>query len=174
MSIARGISAAVLVGLLGACEARPTAEETTMNSAEPAAGKAEKGQFSLKGPGFDLKIAMPEGVKDQPDTDGDNDLLYPGASIRGMHIETRQSDGAAPNSGVELRFDAAAAPEEVAAWYRDPARAQRFEVAATSREGDALVLSGRQKSDGDPFSLRLSPNGSGGTDGRLTLSGGGR
>lgn len=177
MSVARLISAAILLVLLGACEdnagpggerAEPPAAEQAGTTA-PASGKAEEGQFSMKGPGFDLKIDMPEGAAGSAGQDGDNDLLYPGASISGMHIEA--APGAQPNSGVELRFTSTAAPDQVAAWYRDPARAGRFQVESFDREGESFVIAGTQASDGDPFALRLSPVGGGGTDGRLTLSG---
>jgi hypothetical protein len=157
------------MAILAACEMKIGKDEEggakaqqQAASDEPAAGKAEAGKFSVKGPGFDMKINLPQGVAE---TDGANDLFYPGAEISGLHIEA-----AKPSSGVELRFTSADAPAKVAAWYRDPARATGFQIGSEKQEGDAITIAGTQKSDGDPFSVRLSPAGDGGTEGRLTLS----
>lgn len=162
--------------LLGACEAKiGKDDEAPKGGAETAGaaaeGKAEDGRFSIKGPGFDMKIAIPKGVADQAEVDSDSGLLYPGASLSGMHIEAGGSAAPAKkNSGVELRFTSADAPDKVAGWYRDPARAGDFSVASARREGASVVIAGTQKSDGDGFKLRLSPGAAGGTEGRLTLS----
>jgi hypothetical protein len=157
------------IALIGACEMKVGKDEERGAKAErqaagdqPAAGKAEEGRFSVKGPGFDMKVNLPQGVAQ---TDGDNDLFYPGAAISGLHIEASK-----PSSGVELRFTSADAPQKVAAWYRDPQRANGFQISSAKQEGDAITIAGTQKSDGDPFSVRLSPASGGGTEGRLTLS----
>jgi hypothetical protein len=156
------------MALLGACEMKIGKDEERAAKADeqaadqPATGKAEEGRFSVKGPGFDMKINLPRGVAE---TDGGNDLFYPGAEISGLHIEA-----AKPSSGVELRFTSADAPAKVAAWYRDPARANGFQIGSEKQEGEAVLITGTQKSDGDPFSVRLSPAGGGGTEGLLTLS----
>lgn len=159
------------VALLAACEAdvEPRQEAAPVEAAAqraeaPAEGKAEDGRLSMKGPGFDFKIDIPQGVKGE----GDNDLLYPGATLKGMHIEAGEAKGKAAASGVELRFTSADAPDKVAAWYRGPARRESFSVASAAREGDALILRGTEKG-GEPFTVRLSPSGSG-TEGRLTLT----
>ena len=47
--------------------------------------------------------------------------------------------------------------------------ANGFQIGAEKQDGEAVLITGTQKSDGDPFSVRLSPAG-GGTEGRLTLS----
>jgi hypothetical protein len=143
--------------------------ETTANaeagSEQPAGGKAEDGRLSIQGPGFDMKINIPKDMARRASGDGDNELLYPGAAISGMHIEASK-----PSSGVEMRFATPDAPQKVAAWYRDPGRASGFQVQSAKQEGDAIVISGAQKGDGDPFSLRLSPASGGGTEGRLILT----
>ena len=158
--------------LLAGCEAEVgTKQESAPSQAAeaPAAGKSEEGRLSLKGPGFDFKINIPEGMATEAG-DADNGLLYPGAKLSGMHIEAGQAKGSAgAASGVELRFTSADAIEKVAAWYRDPGRKETFTIASAEREGDALVLSGREAGDGEPFTLRLSPSGAG-TAGRLTLT----
>lgn len=158
--------------LLAACEAKigKEAERSEANAATGStAGKAEEGQFSIKAPGFDMKIDIPAGVTSHGDSD--SDLLYPGATLSGMHIEgsTGGRDGKG-NAGIELRFTSADAPEKVAAWYRDPARATGFSISGIRREGADYLISGTQKQDGDPFSLRLASRSGGGTEGRLTLT----
>ena len=161
--------------LLTACEGRigesgetGSTEVRASETASSASSKSEEGKLSIKAPGFDMKINIPEGLADQTDTD--SELIYPGASLGGMHIEAGSETAGKRNSGVELRFTSSDPIDKVAAWYRDPARAGGFSTASTSREGEAIVVSGTQKSDGDPFNLRLSPAPAGGTEGRLTLT----
>ena len=174
----RLLGACAALALLGACdtnggkdeERREALGEAEAQTDVPAAGKAEEGRFSIKGPGFDMKINIPEEIARNASGDGDTDMLYPGAAISGMHVEARPSQGSQPNSGVEIRFTSADAPDRVSAWYRDPARASAFAVSSVAREGDTTVISGSEKSDGDPFTVRLTPRSGGGTDGRLTLS----
>jgi hypothetical protein len=169
----RLLAAAAAFALLGACEMKIGKEDERAQAPakgegkaeQPAAGKAEEGRFSIKGPGFDMKLDIPNDVVRTADADGDNDLLYPGASIGGMHIEASK-----PSSGVEMRFTTPDAPRKVAAWYRDSNRAGGFRIQSVKQEGEAFTLSGAQKADGDPFSLALSPASGGGTEGRLVLS----
>lgn len=160
-------AAAAALALLAACEREEEVPPQPDPEAAPAQGEAEEGRFSMKGPGFDFKIDIPEGVRSEG---GDNPLLYPGAVLAGMHIEAEPKAGGAADSGVELRFTTADPPEKVAAWYRDPARKGSFSVASEARDAGALVLSGTQAGDGDAFTLRLAPAPGGGSAGRLTLS----
>jgi hypothetical protein len=170
------LAAVAALAMLRACEAKIGNSEEQRIGGDPGAaqtvevpaeGKAEDGRLSIKGPGFDMKIDIPEGVRNDA-ADGDNEILYPGAKLAGMHIEAAPDKGQA-NSGVELRFTTPDAPDKVAAWYRDPARSGKFTVASAAREGGAIVIRGTQKGDGDPFAVRLTPSGAG-TEGRLTLS----
>jgi hypothetical protein len=165
------------MALLTACEAR-VGKEADKNetgakagrgtAAASAAGKAEEGQFSIKAPGFDMKIDIPAGVTSHGDSD--SDMLYPGSTLSGMHVEGGRGSGeTATDAGIELRFTTPDPLEKVAAWYRDPARATGFVIASVRREGDALIVAGTEKEDGDPFTLRLNGR-AGGTEGRLTLS----
>ena len=163
------------IALLAACEGRiEQAGETGSKeaggsaAASPASNKSEEGKLSIKAPGFDMKINIPKGLADRTDTD--SELIYPGAALGGMHIEAGSGAAGKRNSGVELRFTSSEPIDKVATWYRDPARAGGFSTASTSREGEEIVISGTQKSDGDPFHLRLSPAAAGGTEGRLTLT----
>ena len=161
------------LALLGACEMKAGKDEERAEAPakaepgpeQPAGGKAEDGRFSIKGPGFDMKINLPSDMARSSSGDGDNDLLYPGASISGMHIEASK-----PSSGVEMRFTTPDPPQKVAAWYRETAPASGFKIDSAKQEGEAFTISGKQKGDGDPFSVRLSPAGGGGTEGRLMLA----
>ena len=161
--------------LLTACEGRIEESGATgsrsaagSEAASSASGKSEDGKLSIKAPGFDMKINLPEGLADRTDTD--SELIYPGAALSGMHIEAGSKKTGKRNSGVELRFTSSEPVDKVAAWYGDPARAGGFSAASVRRDGEAMVMSGTQKSDGDPFHLRLSPASAGGTEGLLTLS----
>ena len=155
--------------LLSACEARigREGEDGNQTAGTSADGKSEEGTFSIDAPGFAMEIDIPKAIADNAEIDSDSGILYPGSELSGMHIQA--SEGG--NSGsVELRFTSVDAPDKVAAWYRDPARAADFTVASAAREGDAIVISGADKKGGDPFTLRLIAGEGGGTDGRLSLS----
>ena len=161
--------------LLGACEARiGKGESEAGNETEAAeagaAGKSEAGKLSIEAPGFDMKINIPEGLAEQANMESDSELIYPGSTLGGMHIEAGASAAGQKKGAVELRFESGDPLEKVAGWYRDPARSNGFAIASASREGPALLIKGTQKSDGDAFDLRLSPRSGGGTEGRLTLS----
>lgn len=165
--------------LLGACEARigKGDDATASNSSaeagsSPAAGKAKEGELSIKAPGFDMKVNIPRAITNHVNADSDDQLVYPGSSVDGLHIEASAKQEGKGDSGVELRFKTGDAFDKVAAWYRDPARRDGFSIGEVGREGNSLVIAGTQKEDGDPFRLQLSPAAGGGTEGRLTLSDG--
>lgn len=173
MTSSKRISALALLALLSACEVRvdkdgdrDAAAQTAETSVE---ARSEEGSVSIKAPGFDMKVNIPDGVAKLATVDSDSAILYPGSRLSGMHVEA-SSKGGGDRSGVELRFTSADAPATVAAWYRDPARAPDFTVASASREGDTIVIGGVDKDDGDPFMLRISPREGGGSDARLNLS----
>lgn len=167
---------------LAACEARigkggEEAAATGGGAAGPAPataeGKAEAGQFSIKAPGIDLKLDIPSGVADKAEIDSDSEILYPGSSLSGMHIEAGDQAGGRDNNEVELRFVSGDAPAKIVAWYRDPARAADFSVTSARPEGDGFAIVGKQADGRDGFTVKLSPRGGGGTEGRMILSQGG-
>ena len=171
----RSILLLAACALVGACEAKVgkpadgKAAKGDESAAAPAEGKSKEGEFSIKAPGFDMKIDIPAGVTSRGESD--SDLLYPGSTLSGMHVEAGKDSAKGKGSGgVELRFTTADSADKVAAWYRDPARASGFSIVGQRQEGGALVISGTEKDGGDPFTLRLSPRGGGGTEGRLTLT----
>lgn len=153
---------------LTACEAR------FGNDAGPAgngsaAGKAEDGRLSIHAPGFDMKINIPEGIRREAGIDDDGGIIYPHSTFSGMHVEGGRDDSRSDGE-VELAFTSADAPDLVARWYRDPARAPDFTVATANREGPAFVIAGTTKDHNGNFRVRLSPRQSGGTEGRVVLT----
>jgi hypothetical protein len=176
MAAAKPLTLICALAFLSACEAKIGKEADKGDAAAKgetkaaaAEGKAQEGQFSIKAPGFDMKIDIPAGVTSHGDSD--SDMLYPGATLSGMHIEGSKggADGKG-DAGIELRFTTPDAPKRVAAWYRDSARATAFSIASAKQEGAVYVISGVEKADGDPFTLRLGARDGGGTEGRLTLA----
>jgi hypothetical protein len=73
------------------------------------------------------------------------------------------------DSEVEIRFSTPDPVDKVAAWYRDPARADGFRLTGASRDGEAWLVTGVQKRDSHHFRLRLGARGGEGTNGRLTI-----
>ncbi len=171
MAAVRLLAGAAWLVLLGGCEAKvgPSADNASAdgNAQVSAEGKSEDGKVRIDTPGFDLTINIPKEAMRTGRADSDSGPLYPGASIGGVHV----AGGAEGGEGeVELRFTSPDAPEKVAAWYRDPARADRFSLTADGREGNGFVLAGTEKDGGDHFKVRLAPASGGGTDGRLMVA----
>ena|ERR1051325_1388216 len=160
-------TASALVLLLAGCDAR------FGNDAGPAGNgsaenKAEEGQISISAPGVQMKINVPEGIRHEMHMNDDSGLIYPGATMSGMHVEGgREHDRS--DGEVELRFATGDPPDRVAAWYQDPARAAQFTIATATREGSAYVFAGTRKDGNGRFRIRLAPRGTG-TDGRALLS----
>jgi hypothetical protein len=161
-------AALAAAALLGACDARidrNQAENAAAGEQVSAEGKAEEGKISVKASGFDLKLSLPKGMAGEAKVDRDSKLLYPGAVLRGMAIAA----GEGGDTEVEIGFSTPQAVEAVAAWYRDPARADGFRLESAKKDGDSWMMTGVQKRDGHRFRLRLGPRPGGGTDGRLTV-----
>jgi hypothetical protein len=161
------VLAAAVAAALTACEARfgNDAEPSGNGSAE---NKAAEGEVSINAPGFQMKINIPEGIRREANIHDDSGIIYPGSIVGGIHVEGGRERGKGDGE-VELRFTSADAPDRVAAWYRDPARARDFTLAAANREGEAHVFAGTTK-DGGRFRVRLAPHAGGGTEGRALLT----
>jgi hypothetical protein len=165
-------SAAFAAILLCGCDSTVRPEEPddpVADSPVSAEGKAEEGKISLKMPGVDMTISLPKGVADEARAERDSKLLYPGATLRGMAIVAGPDSDKSSDSEVEIRFSTPDAVEKVAAWYRDPARAEGFQLQRAAKEGDSWTVAGVQKRDEHEFKLRLSPRPGAGTNGRLTI-----
>lgn len=164
---------AALALALTACEAKFGNRQEAANQSGnvSAEGKAKEGELSIHTPGFEMKINIPEGVRREVASDGHDDLLYPGATFGGIHVEGGHDDAHGRSQGqVELAFSTGDATEVVARWYQDPARAPDFTVATTNRAGPAFVIAGTPKDGDGTFRVTLTPRAGGGTDGRILLS----
>jgi hypothetical protein len=159
---------------LAACQARfgnEVAEAANESGNASAAGKAEEGRVSIHAPGFDMKVNIPKGLRREAGMESDSGIFYPNATFGGMHIEGgREEAGGHSNGEVELSFETADAPDLVAHWYQDPARAPEFTVVSTRRDGADYLFAGTAGNDHGPFRVRLTPRQGGGTEGRVVLT----
>ena len=114
--------------------------------------KAENGQLTARVQGVDLKINLPPPIRRMTE---DDDFLPPRARTQ--------------RGGAGRRFHSDQAPETVAAWYRDAARANRFTVSSVTRDGNAWVLAGTARGGGT-LGVRLEPGTEGGTDGTVVIT----
>jgi hypothetical protein len=152
------VAAAAAATALAGCGA-PTENEAAANRNAVAEGRAENGQLTVRAQGVDLKIDLPAPLRRMAGDDGNRAFVYPGAA------------GGARAAGGVITFHSDEAPETVARWYRDPARAARFTLATDERQGAAIVIAGTAR-NGDTLAVRLAPGESGGTDGRVVVTAG--
>lgn len=164
--LALAAAAAIPLGL-AACEARFGNDAVPQGNGS-AQNKAEEGEVSINAPGFQMKINIPEGLRREANIQDDSGIIYPDSRVTGVHVEGGRERGKSDGE-VELRFASADAPDRLAAWYRDPARAADFTVATANREGAAYLFAGTTKDNGR-FRISLVPGAGGGTEGRALLS----
>lgn len=171
MPMSKPIAAGAALALLCACEGRvgPDAETNQANVQVSAEGKAEEGKISIKAPGFDLAISLPEQMANEARADRDSKILYPGSTISGLAVAAGPGGNRSGESEVEMRFTTTDPLATVLAWYRDPARSDGFRLEGVARDGDAYLVRGIQNKDRHPFKVRLTSRAGGGTDGRLTI-----
>jgi hypothetical protein len=153
---------------LTACQAR-FGNDAAPSGNGSAENKAEEGQVSISAPGVEMKIDVPEGLRQEMHMNDDSGLIYPGSRMSGVHVEGGREKGRSDGE-VELRFNSADAPDVVARWYQAPARAANFTIATANRDGPAYVFAGTKKDGDGRFRIRLTPRAGGGTDGRVLLS----
>ena len=171
----RSLKIMVLFGIsltLGACDwlTGRHDDELPGNEVVSAEGKAEPGQVSVKAPGLDVTFTVPQGLSKDVKVNSDIKILYPKTSITGRYAAGGGSGGKDEGeSEVEFRFASPDAPERIAAWYQEPARAELFSVEKVSREGADTLIRAREKQGDGEFRLRLAPRAGGGTDGRLVI-----
>ena len=163
-----GVAVTALL-LLAACEARvgKDGEDVSVSmDGGNATAAAQNGMVSIDVPGFEMKVNIPENVRQRTGVDGDN-VIYPGSAVQGIDIRAR---GGAEGNGVNLAFSSADPADKIAAWYRDPAR-EKFTVTSATKEGEVFVIAAEDKdaTDRDTFFIRLTPRAGGGTDGRVTI-----
>jgi len=170
-----GSTVAALAALsLGGCDLPPSGDSERRDAANQMAaeegkagaeGKAEEGRVSVRAPGIDFAINVPNGLRSQAQANVQSDFLPPGSRASGIHVQGDGGNPALGSDSVEIRFTVDRPPAEVAAWYNDPARRTHFTMTSAAREGEGLVVSGANK-EGAPIIARLTPR-AGGTDGRL-------
>ena len=157
-----GLLAAVA---LAGCEAKIGGKDEAPAGNVSAEGKAEQDMVSIKAPGVDIKVDLPDSIRDSASVESDSELLYPGSKVGGVHIEAGGNDQGA----VEIRFSTPDDPAKVAAWYRDAARTH-FKIDGAGREGPAYLLNGHEVDDNSRFKLRIAPAASG-SEGILSVQG---
>lgn len=159
-----GLALLWALALLGGChdggDKASSAPEAATNSAT-----VEDGEFSLKGPGFDVKLDLGDNLLSGANlkVDAENGILYPGSKLTALRV------GVDGRPGAEMRFRSGDAPDKVIAWYRDAARKADFTLRSATRSGAGWELAGIASDGDDPFALSLNPADGGGTDGRLTV-----
>jgi hypothetical protein len=163
-NLAIGVAAA----LLGACEVsvNRNGDKAEGDGNAAAQGAVRDGEISIDTPGFDMKVDIPDAIRSE--ISGDSDIVYPGSTVSGLNV-TANSDNGKGRSSVRMRFTSPDAPDKVAAWYREPARAATFTGVSVQQEGTGYRISGTNAGGGDPFNLLLSPAPAGGTQAELTL-----
>lgn len=167
MTLTKLYPAVAAIALLGACEARMGNDAAPIDANATAENQSEEGRLTVAAPGFNLQLDIPESIMSRAEMDGGNDIVYPGASFGGIHIQGGRDSGG--EDSVELRFSTGDDPARVRAWYRDPARSSDFTIATETREGETIVLAGTDAQDNDRFTLRLAARNGGGTEARLLL-----
>ena len=143
--------AAATAFALSGCGAGEENESANAANAMPAS-RTENGQLTARVQGVDLKVNLPPPIRRMTEED---DFIYPRAR--------------AERDGEGHRFHSDDPPETVARWYQDRARANRFNIAAVTRDGTALALTGTAR-NGDALSVRLTPGAQGGTDGTVLVT----
>lgn len=163
------LGACAAFALLGACEARIGNDAPQVAENATAAGRAEEGRLTVEAPGFNMSITIPERIRSEAGMDGDSELIYPGSTFGGIHVQGGTDRGGGDHGGeVEIRFTTGDAIDRVVGWYRDPARSPDITIATVTRAGNGYVLGGTGQRDNDRFTVRLTPQGSG-TEGRLLI-----
>ena len=158
---------------LSACEAKFGNDAAPVNKSGnvSAEGKAEDGRISINAPGFEMKVSIPEGMRERAGIDDHDGIIYPNSTFSGMHVQrgNDRPDGHSQGA-VELAFTSADAPDIVARWYQDPARGAQFTIATANRQGADFVIAGTTKDDNSQFQVRLSPRQAGGSEARINLT----
>jgi hypothetical protein len=149
------IAAAAATALAGC--GRPAENEAAANRNAVAESRAENGQLTVRAQGVDLKIDLPPPLRRMAGDDGNRALVYPGAA------------GEIRAEGGVIAFRSEDAPETVARWYRDPARANRFLISTDEQQGAAIVIAATARNR-DGLAIRLTPGAGGGTDGRIVVT----
>ena len=122
------------------------------------------GDVSVKVPGFEGKMQLPNININAEDFDIDGVKLYPGSKINGMHVNADSAKGNETGL-VSFNFTSPAEPATVAAYLR-----KAFAEKGTTLAGTDTAMSGT-KADGDAFAISLAAAPSGQTSGKISIDG---
>jgi hypothetical protein len=138
----------LIVPLLAGCN---------VHSKNPASGDDnvtinadESGQIAFNLPIAEGQVKVPSAMMHNGNFDIDGVKLMPGSSVTGFSVFAGDK-----GSTVNMAFAAPAPPDEVRSYFLDQFKRQGVEAALA---GDAVT--GKSK-DGSPFTIRVSPAGSG-------------
>lgn len=151
---------------LAACGEGPGASVTVDAGSEGAGnavGTDANGSLSIKVPGFDGALKLPP-IKIQAENFDVNGLkLYPGSTIRDLHVDAKERLGSPDQGKVRIAFDAPAPLATVQAWFREKLATEDFVVVP---EGEGFA---GKTSEGEAFALSLEAEGEGKTRGQIEV-----
>jgi hypothetical protein len=119
----------------------------------------DTGRVKVDVPGFAADIKLPKIQLDAGNFDMNGVKLYPGSTITNMSIDSAKGADA-----VAISFSAPADPAKVKTWFAGKMKAARFTVADATGG-----LSGKTE-DGDGFSLTLTPDANGHSNGTIRIA----
>jgi len=117
----------------------------------------ENGNISFNLPIAAGQVKVPSGFMHEGNVDIDGVKLMPGSSVTGFNMDAHDH-----GATVNMNFTAPATPNEVRSYFVDQFRKQGVEVAMA---GDAVT--GKSK-DGSPFTIQVSPAGTG-SQGKIAI-----
>jgi hypothetical protein len=112
----------------------------------------ESGNIAFNLPIAQGQVKIPGGFMHEGDFDIDGVKLPPGSSVSGFNLDSRNDV-----TNVDMSFTAPSSADEVRSYFLDQFKKQGVEVALA---GD--TVKGTSK-DGSPFTIQVSPNGTGST-----------
>jgi hypothetical protein len=165
----RPIFALALLLPLAACggsgEGTTVTIDADSDNGSVVAGVAANGTVSVKLPGFEGAIRLPKFQLTADNFDMNGVKLYPGSTIRNIHVDASDKDGAGNEGVVDVSFVSPATPDTVRAWFREKLAAAGYTLAV-----DGAGLTGKTEK-GDPFALKLAPHETGKTRGDIHIRG---
>ena len=122
------------------------------------------GDVSVKVPGFEGKMQLPNISINAADFDIDGVKLYPGSKVSGMHVNA-DSSKAKETGTVSFEFTSPAEPAKVAAYLR-----KAFAEKGTTLAGTDTAMTGT-KADGDALAISLAAAPARQTTGKISIDG---
>ncbi|WOE74509.1 hypothetical protein [Alterisphingorhabdus coralli] len=152
-SLALAVACTAALALAGCKQVDTDAEATdTTTEVQDSDSEEENVSFSIKAEGFSMEIDLPLDEVDSEDAKGHAEGLYPGSKVKGIAIESKQTDEGG-ETVVAIDFEAPASRDEVADWFVSKISK---EGGSASRDGD--TISGKMD-DGQDYTLTLTEDG---------------